>query len=113
MDLGIRGKSALVCASSRGLGLGCAEALAEAGVNLTMNARGSEQLEASAAAVREKYGIAVNAVAADIASEDGRKKCWKGAARSTFSSATLAGRRRERGQTGTAEISSRLWNPTC
>ncbi len=74
MDLGIRGKSALVCASSRGLGLGCAEALAEAGVNLTMNARGSDQLEASAAAVREKFGIAVTAVAADIASEDGRKK---------------------------------------
>ena len=40
MDFGIAGKRALVCASSKGLGLGCAEALAEAGVNLVMNARG-------------------------------------------------------------------------
>ena len=47
MDLGIKGKRALVCASSKGLGLGCAEALAEAGVNLVMNARGSEALEAA------------------------------------------------------------------
>ena len=46
MDLGIRGKRALVCASSKGLGLGCAEALAQAGVDLLMNARGTEALEA-------------------------------------------------------------------
>ena len=47
MDLGIRGKRALVCASSKGLGRGCAEALAEAGVDLVLNARGAEvqQLE--------------------------------------------------------------------
>ena len=45
MDLGIAGKTALVCASSKGLGRGCAEALAEAGCNLVMNARGAETLE--------------------------------------------------------------------
>jgi 3-oxoacyl-[acyl-carrier protein] reductase len=44
MDLGIRGKRAIVCASSKGLGRGCAEALAAAGVNLVMNARGAEAL---------------------------------------------------------------------
>lgn len=72
MDLGIRGKRALVCASSKGLGRGCAEALAEAGCTLVMNARGAEALEATAAAIRERYGIEVIAVAADITTEEGR-----------------------------------------
>ncbi len=74
MDLGIKGKSALVCASSRGLGLGCARALAEAGVNLVMNARGEERLEASAAAVRDEFDVSVTTAVADITSEAGREK---------------------------------------
>ncbi|WP_298429690.1 SDR family oxidoreductase [uncultured Jannaschia sp.] len=72
MDLGIKGKRALVGASSKGLGLGCATALAEAGVNLVMNARGSEALEAAAADLRQRYGVEVTTVAADITSEAGR-----------------------------------------
>ncbi len=72
MDLGIAGKRALVCASSKGLGLGCAEALAEAGVNLVMNARGSEALEHSAQAIREAYGVEVTTVAADVSGSDGQ-----------------------------------------
>ncbi|MET4101335.1 3-oxoacyl-[acyl-carrier protein] reductase [Roseovarius sp. MBR-78] len=72
MDLGLRGKRALVCASSKGLGLGCARALAEAGVDLVMNARGAEALEAAAAAIREEFGVEVTTVAADITSEEGR-----------------------------------------
>lgn len=72
MDLGIKGKRALVCASSKGLGRGCAEALAEAGVHLVLNARGEEALEATAAHIRSTYGVEVTAVAADITSEDGR-----------------------------------------
>lgn len=72
MDLGIRGKRALVCASSKGLGLGCATALAEAGVDLVMNARGAEALEAAAADLRARFGVQVVAVAADITSDDGR-----------------------------------------
>ncbi|GAA6162751.1 SDR family oxidoreductase [Pelagimonas sp. KU-00592-HH] len=72
MDLGIRGKRALVCASSKGLGRGCAEALAEAGVDLVMNARGAEALEATAAEIREKYGVNVVAVAADVTSAEGQ-----------------------------------------
>ncbi len=72
MDLGIRGKRALVCASSKGLGLGCARALAEAGVDLVMNARGAEALEAAAAAIRDAFGVEVTTVAADITSEEGR-----------------------------------------
>jgi 3-oxoacyl-[acyl-carrier protein] reductase len=74
MDLGISGKRALVCASSKGLGLGCAEALAEAGVNLVMNARGAEALEASAQAIRDAYGVDVVTVAADVSTEEGRAK---------------------------------------
>lgn len=73
MDLGIRGKRALVCASSRGLGRGCAEALAEAGCALVLNARGAEALEATAAAIRAAYGVPVTAVAADITTEEGRR----------------------------------------
>jgi 3-oxoacyl-[acyl-carrier protein] reductase len=72
MDLGIRGKRALVCASSRGLGLGCARALAGAGVDLVMNARGAETLEAAAEAIRDEFGVDVIAVAADITTESGR-----------------------------------------
>lgn len=72
MDLGISGKRALVCASSKGLGLGCAEALAEAGVNLVMNARGAEALDASAEAIRKTYGVTVETVAADVATAEGQ-----------------------------------------
>ncbi len=72
MDLGIKGKRAVVCASSKGLGLGCARALAEAGVDLVMNARGAEALEAAAAAIRADFGVSATAVAADITSDEGR-----------------------------------------
>lgn len=72
MDLGIAGKRAVVCASSKGLGLGCAEALAAAGCNLVMNARGSEALEASAEAIRTAYGVDVVTVAADVATAEGQ-----------------------------------------
>ncbi len=71
MDLGIKGKRALVCASSKGLGKGCALALAEAGVDLVLNARGAEALEATAAEARA-LGVDVTTVAADVTTEDGR-----------------------------------------
>jgi 3-oxoacyl-[acyl-carrier protein] reductase len=72
MDLGIRGKTAIVCAASKGLGRGCADALAAAGVDLVINARGAEALEATAAELRALHGVAVTAVAADITSAAGR-----------------------------------------
>ncbi|MEM9129868.1 MAG: SDR family oxidoreductase [Pseudomonadota bacterium] len=72
MDLGIKGKRALVCASSKGLGLGCARALAEAGVDLVMNARGSNALEAAAEAIRSDFGVEVQTVATDVTSEAGQ-----------------------------------------
>ncbi|XOY55705.1 MAG: SDR family oxidoreductase [Rhodobacterales bacterium] len=74
MDLGISGKTALVCASSKGLGRGCAEALAAAGVNLVLNARGADALEATAAGIRARFGVQVTTVAADVATEEGRAR---------------------------------------
>jgi 3-oxoacyl-[acyl-carrier protein] reductase len=72
MDLGISGKRALVCASSKGLGLGCAEALAEAGVNLVMNARTQATLDEAVASIKDRFSVDVTGVAADITSEAGR-----------------------------------------
>jgi 3-oxoacyl-[acyl-carrier protein] reductase len=73
MDLGIKGKRAIVCASSKGLGLGCAEALAKEGVDLVMNARGADALEAAAERIRAEHGVSVTAVAADITTDAGRQ----------------------------------------
>jgi 3-oxoacyl-[acyl-carrier protein] reductase len=72
MDLGIRGKRALVCASSKGLGRGCAEALAAAGVDLVMNARGEAALAAAADAIRTAHRVNVVTVGGDITTEAGR-----------------------------------------
>jgi len=73
MDLGIAGRWALVCGASKGLGLGCAEALAHEGVNVVMVARGREALEAAAARLRAAApGAEVVAVAADVTTPEGR-----------------------------------------
>ena len=61
MDLGIRGKTALVCAASKGLGKGCAVSLAREGVNLIITARGQEALEATAQEIRKAFGVKVTA----------------------------------------------------
>ncbi|SPJ27272.1 SDR family oxidoreductase [Falsiruegeria mediterranea] len=79
MDLGIAGKRALVSASSKGLGLGCAEALAEAGVDLIMTARGTDALEASAEAIRAAHGVSVQTVAADVTTEEGQARVLEAA----------------------------------
>ena len=72
MDLGIRGRTALVCAASKGLGKGCALALAREGVSLVITARGKEALEATAAEIRASTGAKVVAVAGDITTAEGR-----------------------------------------
>ena len=74
MELGIKGKRALVCASSKGLGLGCARALAAEGVDLIMNARGVEALEAAAAHIRSEFGVDVQAIACDVTTTEGQAK---------------------------------------
>lgn len=73
MDLGLTGKKALVCASSKGLGLGCARALAREGVELVMNARTADVLAHAADAIRRETGVSVTPVAADITSDAGRE----------------------------------------
>jgi len=72
MDYGIKGRTAIVCAASQGLGRACAFALAAEGVNLVINARGAEALEATADEIRRTMGVAVRAVAADITTPAGR-----------------------------------------
>ncbi len=73
MDLGIRGRTALVCAASKGLGKGCAAALAREGVRLVLVARGRDDLEATAAELRGRHGVEVTPVAGDITTEEGRR----------------------------------------
>ena len=72
MDMGIRGKTALVCAASKGLGRACAMALAAEGVNVVITARGKEALEATADDIRKATGANVVTVAGDITTPEGR-----------------------------------------
>lgn len=72
MDLGIKGRTAVVCAASKGLGRGCALALAREGVSLVISARGGEALEATAAAIRAETGVSVTTVLGDVTTEAGR-----------------------------------------
>jgi len=72
MDLGIKGRKAIVCAASKGLGKGCAEALAREGVDVTICARGAEALGATARALAAT-GVKVTPVACDVTTEAGRK----------------------------------------
>ena len=74
MDLGIAGKSALVCAASKGLGKGCAISLAREGCEVTIVARTAEPLEATADEIRRIAGARVTAVIADITTDDGRAR---------------------------------------
>ena len=72
MDLGIAGRTAIVCASSKGLGRGCAEALAQAGCTVVINGRDAKTLEATAAAIRAATGATVIAVVADVSTKAGQ-----------------------------------------
>lgn len=73
MDLGISGKRAIVCASSRGLGRGCAMALAAAGCDLVINGRDQAVLKATAEEIADLHGVKVTPVAADVSSVDGQR----------------------------------------
>ncbi len=72
MDMGIKGKRAIVCAASKGLGKGCARALAAEGVDLVINARSRAPLDATAREIAESTGVRVTALAADITTPEGR-----------------------------------------
>ncbi|MCX2722013.1 SDR family oxidoreductase [Roseibium salinum] len=73
MHLGIEGKKAIVCASSRGLGRGCAEALAEAGCEIVLNGRDEAVLAETKSAIETAYGVRVSTVAADVSTRDGQE----------------------------------------
>ncbi len=77
MDLGLSGRKAIICASSKGLGKGCALALAQEGVDVTLNARNLPELEATAAEIRAATGVKVSVVAADITTPEGRTAVLK------------------------------------
>ena len=72
MDLGLKGRTAIVCAASKGLGRACAEALAAEGVDLVLNARNAVPLERAAREIAASHGVKVTPVAGDIGSEAGR-----------------------------------------
>ena len=74
MDLGLKGRRAIVCASSKGLGKGCAMALAQEGVDLVINSRSADVLEATAAEISAATGVTVTPVACDVTPDEGRAK---------------------------------------
>ncbi|MDE2606848.1 MAG: SDR family oxidoreductase [Burkholderiales bacterium] len=80
MNLGIAGKWALVCGASKGLGFGCAEALAREGVHVVIVARGAEGLQAAAARLRQDpqvpQGTQVEPIAVDITTPEGRAEVF-------------------------------------
>lgn len=73
MDMGLKGRKAIVCASSKGLGRGCAEALAAEGCDIVINARSRDLLEETAVAIRTATGAKVTAIAADVGTREGQR----------------------------------------
>ncbi len=73
MDLGIRGRRAIICASSQGLGKGCAVALAQAGVSLVINGRNRLLLEQTAEEIRRASAVEVTPVAGDVSTREGQE----------------------------------------
>lgn len=74
MNLGIQGRWAIVCASSRGIGKGCAMSLAKEGVNLVINGVTASTLESTADEIRKATGVSVKAVVADVSTDEGRER---------------------------------------
>lgn len=90
MDLEIAGKKAIVCASSRGLGRGCALALAEAGCELVLNGRDAATLAKTAEELRRSFSVEVTEIVADVSSRRAKKRCSRPAQTQTFWSTTMA-----------------------
>lgn len=76
MDLGLKGRKAIVTAASRGLGRACAQSLAEAGVDLTLMARTAAPLRQAAAEIRASTGVAVEVVAGDVNTLEARDRLF-------------------------------------
>ena len=109
MDLGIKGRSAIVCAGSRGLGRGCAVSLARNGVDLVINGRDRASLEQTAQAIREETGVAVQTVAGDISEPSIQAALVEAVPEPTSWSTTTAARPAATSARSTATPSSRAW----
>ena len=72
MDLYIKGRTALVCGASKGLGRACAEALAAEGVHLVITGRNAAALDEAAAQIAARHGVTVRAAAGDITTDTGQ-----------------------------------------
>src|SRR5437762_1663595 len=106
MDLGIRGRKALLTGASRGLGRACAFALAQEGVDVTIVARRREALEKTAAEIRAASGVEVATVAADITTTTGRSAALAACPSPIFCSTMRTGRCRAIFATGRERIGS-------
>ena len=73
MDLGLKGRKALVCAASKGLGRACAESLAEAGVEVTICSRTKADIEKTAKVISDRFQVTVKSVACDITTEEAER----------------------------------------
>lgn len=73
MNLGIKGRKGIVCAASKGLGRGCAEALAAEGVDLVIAARTEADIEKAAAEIADAHGVSITPLACDVTTPDGRE----------------------------------------
>ncbi len=74
MELGISGKKAIVCASSRGLGLGCAQALANAGCELVINGLDKQRLAKTADSLKAEFNVKITPVVADVSTSEGQEQ---------------------------------------
>ena|SRR6187551_3471387 len=113
MDLGLTGRRALVCAASKGLGRGCAEALAVEGVDVTICARTEQEVAAAAAEIGALAGRPVAWVACDITTEAGRAAALAACPQPDILVTTQAGRRRAIFAIGTARHGCARSTRTC
>ena len=114
MDFGIKGKWALVCAASKGLGKGCAAALVREGVNVVITARGDAALQATAAELRAlNPAVQVLTVAGDITTPEGRAAALAACPQVDILVNNAGGSRRVTFAAGTARPGSRRLTPTC
>ena len=113
LDFGIAGKKAIVCASSKGLGFGCANALAAVGVNLVMCARGADRLHESANQLRKKHGVEITEVACDVTTEEGRAEILNVAGQVDILVNNAGGPPPAISETGHAIHGSPPWMPIC
>ena len=77
MDMGLKDKNAIICASSRGLGKGCALSLAAEGVNVTINGRNREILKKTVKDILSKHEVKVDMVCADITTKEGQNALYE------------------------------------